>query len=468
MQVAGRLSHFPYVYALKYTFLNHNIYKLSLLNSDYMNHVKKWGAGIAMGTLMAAAAALSPLIQSDTHTFTVSGDGQNCSIAKDGQRSLASIVLDSMRGSASEEGHENVVRLSRFSDERDEFYFGTGYRVGPVALTAAHVAQDNHGLERFIARSQGEIYSAVVLGADPEADIALVGMNGFPNNGPGSIKIGDVRNGDPVTVKTLDTKDWAHANGSASHRTLNWVRYAPDSQVQAAEKQIVALEREMEQLQAKLVRLDRERAALSAPYYPKAGSVALATISDGSTTTDPNSQHTAINPEPRGDRYFYTGKEESDWMAHGVSGSALFNRSNQMAGIAVTLRKVEEGLEGVETREVRRDLEALRNRYVGVAVGINPGTPETVVEQLDALFEQRSIVVGLISDLEAKIFRLTIPPQTDGAVSPQAIVSFLKGYCGPRGAGALQHLGNSKAYNKFLRHGFTEPPKTLYLRGMKR
>lgn len=408
-----------------------------------VKNVIKTLAGIGLASGIGAAVMLSPLVPSNTHTFTASENG--CSITKDGPKSLISILRQ--RDTSFDEGQDNIVRILRY--EGNTTHFGTGYAVGNYILTAAHVVDGKSDGPVQILFQENE-RPGTVLASDAKTDVALVGINPLILYDPSikSITIGDVAKGGKTHFYTIDPTDEFYFGGSQSQKTVNQTRYLPS---RVNENQIRELETQKKQLQTDLSVLENQVDELLAPYYerytamygpekqsdaPEIGHLAAST----------NTQKTSREETT----YHYVGQTEADKVIPGMSGSAMFNDSNQLVGIA----------SGILTPS---QASASSSFFVST-----PDMSEGFMQGVEALLDAKKNINDQISTLDDNIYSL-MNPSTNAFVSPQAIVEFLQGYCKTT-ASSLQQLGkgNSKAYNQVVKHGFTEPPKTLYLAGMQR
>ncbi len=394
-----------------------------------MNLIAKIALGTGIAAGIGAATLLSPVIPSNTHTFTASGQG--CSIAKDEPKSLVSILR---QRDTSFEGQDNVVRILRY--DGDTTHFGTGYAVGNYILTAAHVVDGkSDGPVQILFQENNR--PGTVLASNAVTDVALVGLiNPLILYDPSikSVKIGDIAKGDKATVKTLDPRDVEYYGGSESHRTLNQTRYQG---VAVPEDQIREMRSRQQQLAAQSAQIQNEIDALLAPYYGQRKA--------DTTTAAPR----FLKIPPLSDSYYYfRGETEADKMVGGVSGSPLF-KGNKLVGIASgnTIR----GHPGSMTTYVN---------------AFSPMIPKEILEAEDALDNAKNVIDDRIGELDSEIFDLQ-NPELDRFASPHSIIELLQGACKSTPS-SLQHLGNAKAYWQAVVRGFSEAPKKLYLQGMKR
>ena len=346
------------------------------------------GSGMA-GLGLLVLSLFTPMIPTNTYTFTARNDGK-CEVGQD-NNSLYQI-LGNNGGS---DTHYRVVRIN--GNDADGGYAGTGYLSGGnTVLTAQHVAE---GEWLAVTLADGHTYSARVLDEDPEADIALLELPSYNNGQFKGIKIGDVKEGGDTHTKTLSPEDYYYTDGSKSWIEVKQKRYI------AAPKEIKTAEEAKKKVEAEIAELRREEDNLFEPYYTEEERAMLRQFE--------SRESKAPERDSGYDRsmYAYVGWEGSSpvWRP-GMSGSGVFNEGGELVGII--------------------------SKYAGstasVAMGgyyIPRNAPPYVIEKFNSILDERSTLYDELTTIKNRILDFK-EPDTDWAVSPSAILDFLKSYCG--------------------------------------
>ena len=347
----------------------------------------------AAGLAALATSLFSPVVPSSgAYTFTATNNGTSCEVRPEGRQS-AYFVLKRNIIRQSNSTYDRVVRI--YSD----FGAGTGYLIGSsFVLTASHVV--NKG-EPTTVLGDGTSYQGRVLQIDPEADLGLVKLLSPENKSPPSIKIGDVKKSGNAVVRTLNPKDWHYKDGLKSQMEVKIIRY--DGLLLPGTQQAIAeLGKQKEGLEFEIEQLDGQINALIEPYIDK---MEKTTSPKATKNTAENASKTdRINPNS----YSYAGRTESDQFSPGMSGSAIFNQAGELVGVARSV-----------------------SGYFSLTItvyGRLPNLPESVLKQVEEIKGRIQTIDDTLSSIKEQTYRLENPDNYK-AVSPQAIVDFLKNAC---------------------------------------
>ncbi len=287
---------------------------------------------------------------------------------------------------------DRVVRINGYDNRGGYYYAGTGYLLGGnLVLTAGHVIEG----EQLTARlGNGSRYQARVLDKGHEVDIGLLELSTIRGQF-NDIKIGDVKEGGDTHIKTLNPKDFYYDGGSGSWIDVEQKRHITKT------KEIKAAEEAKKKVEAELEELRREEDDLFRPYYSEKERAMLTESGVPETGSGRNES-----------MYYYYGRPDGSlgpvWQP-GMSGSGVFNARGELVGVV--------------------------NGYHGEGVAIGGGyyipnnAPPLVIEKFDSILNKRAILHGKL-DAIAKVMYVSGGAYEDKAVSPSAILDFLKGYCG--------------------------------------
>ncbi len=369
-----------------------------------MNWFRK---GLITASFLATlgASLFSPIVPAGgAYTFSASEGGRGCVVTQESRQTPYSWIRKRIDGyDKSENAGQRVVRI--YEDNWSRTRFGTSYVLDDgFVLTANHVTAD---MKTFFVTDEKRYYRGRVLASDPTMDLSLVGVKIDGQFGP--TRIGsDPKPNEIVTMRTLNPNDSRYVNGSKSRMDLPEVKYdwkiSPESQ-----NSIRELQKRKGVLQSQLDEFGRRIDALYEPYLTHSR------ITD-SEKKDLPTEH-AINFSPPGTKKLdsknmlhYMPKTDRDQFIPGMSGSGVFNKRGELVGVAVINQ-----VSGYASGTMH-------------AFGVPESMPEDVIAQIRQIYEEEGIVDGQINEIDSAIYRVENPP-TEGAVSPQAIKSFLKGYC---------------------------------------
>ncbi len=372
----------------------------------------------AAGLTAIVASLLSPsLPPSGAYTFAATNAG--CEVREEGRQSIASFARGKIAGGPERgDSFDRVVRI--YKDVGKYAYIGTGHVIGGnYVLTAGHVAI--HGIdggEQYVISGDRKWHSSKVLQVDSKADIGLVKILSDDEKGPGGIRIGNIRDDDKAIMKTIDTTDGSYEGGSKSHTEVKLARYEYKKELlPGAKQEIKKLEKGLEVLKTDAFQRKEQAYELLKPYYDPEGRWAPKREKANALSNVVARPDIAVREKPK-DYNSYVGQTEQDAFIRGMSGSAIFNESGNLVGIAINtlIRAESSGSVSISGR----------------AEGYEK-IPESVRRQADALFEQELALNDTVRGIEEKIRQLKNPADpvttTYSAVSPKAIVSFLEKAC---------------------------------------
>lgn len=369
----------------------------------------------SLKTAVVAAAGLTVIVasllslglpKSGAYTFAATNAG--CEVKEEGRQSIASFVRGKIAGGT--ERGDSFDRVVRIRTEAGNY--GTGYLIGGnFVLTAGHVADNGEPTVFFTDKS----YEGKVLQIDSKADIGLVQIvSDAEGAGPSGIRIGNIRKGDTSIVKTLDTNDVRYRRGSESHKEVQLEIYdgglLPDAN---AKREIKTLEKARNTLEAEIYGLEKQEYQLLKPYFDPDGK-----YSPKKVKATPFRWNSDSRNEKSEDYYSYLGKTKNDAFIPGMSGSAIFNQSGELVGVAINTLK----------------LSAVHGGGSDSGRGYISGVPESVMQRTEELSDKRDALTNRIREVESRIYQLENPPtpttySTYSGVSPKAIVSFLQDAC---------------------------------------
>ncbi len=372
-----------------------------------MKNFKNVFAAAASLTTIVASLLSPSLPKSGDYTFAATTTG--CEVREEGRQSIASYARGKIVGDAPrDDSSARVVRIYTRTGH-NSYQVGTGYEIGgKYILTAGHV-DSKEGKPQILFSNKG--YEGRFLKVDSKADIGLVEILSDRIEGSSGIRIGNIGKGDSATIKTLDPKDSRYLNGPESHKGVNLQRYdglVPDAN---AKKQIRELEKALSKLEEERYSLETKEYKILKPYFDPDGK--YMPVKEKKSPTRVNND----SAEKQSDDYnSYLGQTEADQLIPGMSGSAMFNNSGELVGVAINLR-VTVTSTGVNS--------ASGKAYI-------PGVPETVMLQADELSGKISALYDQTKEIKSRIDQLQnpiAPSVTYSGVSPKAIVGFLEEAC---------------------------------------
>ena len=250
---------------------------------------------------------------------------------------------------------------------------------------------------------------------NPESDIGLIKVIKAEGKYQSGTRIGDVAKGESAVIKTPDTTDAYYLGGSKSHKEVNLTRY---KQTPELKKEIEKLEKSQSRLKAEVDKLDKQEYELLKPYVdpdgkeiPQKGKGNPLRLDFGSVKDWILRPGFSSVKEPEQKDYSYLGQTKNDQFIPGMSGSAMFNQSGELVGVATAVQ-----------------FHGQSSGYGIVQRVYPPLIPESTIRQAEVLSGKKYMAMDRIREIRKEIFKLK-NPTTNIGVSPKAIVSFLEKAC---------------------------------------
>ena len=287
------------------------------------------GSVVCLGALVAS---FTPMIPTNTYTFTSSNDGK-CEVRQAGRQTPYSWLRGKLGnyGNSNDSNSNDSNRVVRVYEIGGQYVRrGTGYILDDgFVLTANHVADP---MNQPVVSDGKDEYTGRVVANDAKRDLSLVSI---PVNGEfGPTRIGNSpKLGENVTVRTLDVGDYFYKNGpDNSRRDIRLFKY--DGRISAeSQRTIQELEQKKRDLQLQIDELDKRRDALFEPYSPSSEKETLPREpARGFIHHEEQDRKNLLHYK---DVLRYRTETDKDNLIPGMSGSGVFNGRGELIGVSV-------------------------------------------------------------------------------------------------------------------------------------